>query len=247
MHLEGKTAFLTGSATGIGRAAACAFAKAGANVAIGDLNMDELSLTRDMVEKFGAKAIMFRCDVTDPASVKKAVQKAIDGFGGLDCALNNAGMFGEFGNILKMQEEQARRLMEVNYWGVFNCLRAQIPVMLDRGGGTIVNMASSLGLNPGPHSASYSAAKHAVVGLTGSVAKEYAAKGIRINSVCPAFIETPMTRPLIQQVKDRGSVKGPNALGRFGQAEEVAEAVLWLSSPASSFVIGVNLPVDGGR
>ena len=156
-------------------------------------------------------------------------------------------MFGSFGNILKTQEEQARRLMEVNYWGVFNCMRAQIPVMLDRGGGTIVNMASSLGLYPGPHSASYSAAKHAVVGLTGSVAKEYAGKGVRINSVCPAFIDTPMTRSLIEQAKDRGSAKGPNALGRFGQAEEIAEAVLWLSSPASSFVIGVNLPVDGGR
>lgn len=246
MQLAGKTAFLTGSATGIGRAVACAFAREGARLAITDVNLEELATTERLARDLGAEVAAFRCDVTDAASVEQAVQATLDRFGAMDCVNNNAGMYSEPANIMKVDESLARRLMEVNYWGVFNCLRAQIPVMLERGGGTIVNTASTLGLYSGPYSAAYSAAKHAVVGLTGSVAREYAAKGIRINSVCPGFIETPMTQPLIDQAGGADKLKVGNVIGRFGQPEDLAEAILWLSSPASRYVYAVNMPVDGG-
>ena len=246
MQLHGKTAFLTGAATGIGRAVACAFAREGARLAITDVNLDELAETERQARELGAEVLALRCDVTDAASVDAAVAATLDRFGALDCANNNAGMFGATANILKTEEATARRLMEVNYWGTFHCMRAQIPAMLERGGGTIVNTASTLALYPGPYSASYSAAKHAVLGLTGSVAKEYAAKGIRINSVCPGFIETPMTKPLIDQAGGIEKAKAGNAIARFGSAEDLAEAILWLSSPASRYVYGINMPVDGG-
>lgn len=245
MQLAGKTAFLTGAATGIGRAVARAFAREGARLVVTDVNAAELATTEALVREAGAEVLALACDVTDPASVAAAIAATLDRFGALDCVNNNAGMFGATANLLKTEEATARRLMEVNYWGTFHCLRAQIPVMLERGGGTIVNTASTLGLYPGPYSAAYSAAKHALVGLTGSVAREYAAKGIRINSVCPGFIETPMTQPLIEQAGGIDKAKPGNAIARFGSSEELAEAVLWLASPASRYVYAVNLPVDG--
>lgn len=247
MELKGKTAFVTGAARGIGQAIACAFARAGANVMIAtDRDQDGLAATEKMVRDIGGKVARITCDVTDATQVAAAVNATVEKFGSLDCAVNNAAFFPPPTELVKVDETLGRRVMEVAYWGTFHCMRAQLPVMLGQGSGTIVNIASGAGLVGFPNASTYCAAKHAVVGLTRSTALDYAPRGIRINAVCPGRIRTPPVERALATEQARAAAIALHPIGRLGESEEVANAAIWLSSPSSSFVVGVALPVDGG-
>jgi len=246
MDVSGKTAFITGGASGIGRATACAFARAGAKVMIVDLQEAGLKETANLVEELGGEVATITADVTDAASVKAAVAATVDRFGSLDCAHNNAGLFAPTAELAEFDEAIARRIMDVNYWGVFHCMRAQIPVMLRQAGGSIVNTASGAGLIGVAGMAAYCGSKHAVVGLTRASAVEYASRGIRINSVCPGVVETPMVDSLIGTNAGRVAMAALHPIGRFARPAEIADVVLWLSSSAASFVVGASISVDGG-
>ncbi|WP_197911931.1 SDR family NAD(P)-dependent oxidoreductase [Kineobactrum salinum] len=246
MDLEGKTAFITGAASGIGRATACAFARAGANVMMVDREKGGLEETADMVRKNGVAVGTVVADVTDRVQISEAVKATIEQFGTLDCAHNSAGFYPAPMDIVDVSEDIARRTLEVNYWATYYCMQAQIKVMLERGGGTIVNTSSVAGLVGAPNDAVYSASKHAVVGLTKSVALAYAARGVRINVVCPGVIETPMVEKIIGTDEGRSVVTAMHPIGRLGAPEEIANAVVWLSSPAASFVVATSFAVDGG-
>lgn len=246
MDFSGKTAFVTGAGSGIGRATARAFARAGASVMLVDLNAEGLRATADLIEADGGQIDLMTADVTDPAAVRAAVDATVERFGRLDCAHNNAGLFSDPMELIAFDEGIARRIMDVNYWGVFHGMRAQIEVMLRQGGGTIVNTASGAGLIGIAGMAAYCAAKHAVVGITKATAAEVASRGIRINAVCPGIVETPMVDNLIGTNEGRTTMITRYPIGRFGQPPEIAEVVLWLSSPAASFVVATAIPVDGG-
>jgi NAD(P)-dependent dehydrogenase (short-subunit alcohol dehydrogenase family) len=246
MDFSGKTAFVTGAASGIGRATARAFAQAGANVMIVDQRVEGLRATADLIEADGGVVDLVTADVTDPAAVKAAVDATVNRFGSLDCAHNNAGLFSDPMELVDFDDATARRIMDVNYWGVFHGMRAQIEVMLRQDGGTIVNTSSGAGLIGLAGMAAYCAAKHAVVGITRAAAAEVAARGIRINCVCPGIVETPMVDNLIGTNEGRTAMMALHPIGRFAQPAEIADVVLWLSSPASSFVVAAAIPVDGG-
>jgi NAD(P)-dependent dehydrogenase (short-subunit alcohol dehydrogenase family) len=246
MTLKGKTAFVTGAASGIGRESARAFARAGANVMAVDLEEEGLIETAALVRSAGGAVETAVVDVSDAGRVTAAIKATVERFGSLDCAHNNAGYFGSPGELVSFPETTARRMMDVNYWGAFYCMRAQIEIMLRQGGGTIVNTASGAGLVALPKFSPYCASKHALVGLTKSAAVEYAARGVRINCVCPGVVETKMVSDLLASDEARAALRALSPIGRFGQPAEIAEAVIWLSSPQSSFVVGATLPVDGG-
>jgi NAD(P)-dependent dehydrogenase (short-subunit alcohol dehydrogenase family) len=246
MELAGKTAFITGAARGIGQASACAFARAGANVMIADLEQSALAETEKMVRDIGVQVASMAVDVTSSARVTAAIKATVERFGRLDCALNNAGLYPPQADLVGVDEATARRVMEVNYWGVFYGMRAQIEAMLPQGGGTIVNIASGAGLFAFPLSSAYCASKHAVVGLTKSAAIDYASRGVRINCVCPGLIKTKMIDPLLENEAARAALTAATPIGRIGQPTEIADAVIWLSSTRSSFVVGDSIVVDGG-
>ncbi|WP_150126826.1 glucose 1-dehydrogenase [Sphingomonas panacis] len=246
MDIAGKVAFITGAGSGIGRASACAFARAGASVMIVDMNESGLMETAGLIEEIGGAVATMTVDVTDGSSVAAAVAATVERFGRLDCAHNNAGVGGTPAELAESDEASARQVMDVNFWGVFHGMRAQIAVMLRQGGGTIVNTASAAGLVGLPSLSVYSASKHAVVGLTKTAALEYATRGIRINSVCPGVIETPMSTPLFEVPGLHAAMAAVHPIGRFGLPTEIADAVLWLSSSASSFVVGASIAIDGG-
>lgn len=246
----GKVAIVTGAAAGIGRAAVLAFAKAGARVVAADVNEAGGEETVRLAGAAGGEARFVRTDVTRDEDVARMVQVARDAFGGLDYAFNNAGIEGQLAPTADYPEEAWLRVIDVNLTSVWRCMKHEIPAMLERGGGAIVNNASILGLVGFANAPAYTASKHGVVGLTKAAAQEYAPRGIRINAVCPGFIETPM-------VMERGVQAGVNRdvydqlvglhpLGRLGRPEEIAEAVVWLCSDGASFVTGFPLAVDGG-
>lgn len=245
MEFVGKTAFVTGAGSGIGRASAIAFAREGAKVMIVDLQQNGLDETAEEIRGFGGEVANLTLDVTDRDAVNNAIEATVECFGGLNCALNNAGISYPPINWETLPYPDARRIFEVNFWGVFHCMQAQVQYMLGAGGGTIVNTASGAGLVASPLASTYAASKHAVAGLTKSVGLEVAAKGIRINAICPGLVETGMTKPLWGTEVGNASVAA-HPIGRIAQPSEMADAVLWLSSPRSSFVLAVNLPVDGG-
>ena len=247
MNLNGKTAFITGAARGIGRATACALARAGANVMITtDRDLQGLSETESMIRELGGNVARMACDVTDAAQVVAAVKATVQQFGNLDCAVNNAAFFPPRADLTQLEERLARQAMEVDYWGVFHCMRAELEVMLPKGSGAIVNIASGAGLLGFPMSSAYCAAKHAVVGLTRSAALDYGARGIRINAICPGMVRTPPLEAFLANEHGRAIAAAMHPIGRVGEPEEIANAVVWLCSPASSFVIGACVPVDGG-
>jgi NAD(P)-dependent dehydrogenase (short-subunit alcohol dehydrogenase family) len=247
MDLKGKTAFVTGAGSGIGRASARAFARAGARVAAIDVNPDGLRHTVQLIEEGGGTALALIADVTDPHSVRGAVSETVRHFGGLDCAHNNAGIASLPTDFADYPIEDFKRIFEVNVFGVVHCMQAQIEVMLARGGGTIVNTASGAGLVAVPRFSAYGSSKHAVVGLTKCVALEYAARGIRINSVCPGFVVgTAQTDPLLSSREAVAATIALHPIGRLGDANEIANAVVWLSSDQASYCVGLNMPVDGG-
>ncbi|AXU21274.1 short chain dehydrogenase (plasmid) [Novosphingobium sp. THN1] len=242
--LEGKVALVTGAGGGIGRAAAEAFARSGASVMVSDVNEAGGAETVAMIEAAGGKAAFVRCDVSKADEVKAMIADTVEKFGGLDCAFNNAGI----NRITDDQYDDAiwERDIAINLSGVMRCMREEAAVMLERGGGAIVNTASINGLVGNGGQPAYTAAKHGVVGLARHGALRWAKAGIRVNAVCPGVIETPMTAPLVQNPEMKALIDGMTPMGRMGQASEIAEAVVWLCSPAASFVTGHAMVVDGG-
>ena len=243
----GRTALVTGAASGIGRATALAFAAAGARVVLADINADEGAALAAAIQAQGGEALFVRADVADAAQVEAMVAQAVARFGRLDCAFNNAGIEEEHHKLAESDEALYDRMMAINVKGVWLCMRRQIAQMLSQGGGAIVNTASVAGIVGAPRHAIYAASKHAVVGLTKSAAVEYGKKGIRINSVCPGVIRTPMLeRALARDPNWESSLVALHPIGRLGEAEDISAAVLWLCSDAAGFVSGHQLVVDGG-
>ncbi len=248
-EFEGKIALITGGSSGIGRATAIAFAKKGAKVVIGDRMEKEGQETVAMIKKNGSEAIFFKTDITQATEVKNLVNQTISTYNRLDYAFNNAGTEGILGPSIEESEENWNQVINTNLKGVWLSMKYQIPQMLKNGGGAIVNNASLFGLVGVPNGSIYCASKHGVIGLTKAVALEQATAGIRINSVCPGVIQTDMTDRVFGKDDDsEGKVQmaAAHPIGRIGQPEEVANAVVWLCSDAASFITGHSLTIDGG-
>ncbi len=246
MTLQGKVALVTGAASGIGKAIAECFVREGAAVVLTDLDTERGEATREAIRGGGGDAIFVRADVTNPADSEAAVQTAIEKFGRLDCACNNAGVGGEQNATADMSIDGWNRVIAINLSGVFYGMKYQIPAMMKNGGGSIVNIASILGQVAFAKASAYVAAKHGVVGLSKNAALEYATKNVRVNSVGPAFIHTPLIKSLEENRRVYDSLVALHPMGRLGQPEEVAELVVWLSSSKASFVTGAYYAVDGG-
>ncbi len=246
--LDGKVSIITGAASGIGRATSNIFAREGAKLVLADVNETGGVATLDMVKQAGADALFVQCDVSKWAEVEALVAKAVQTFGRLDCAFNNAGIEGEAGLTHNYTDQAWNQVIAINLTGVFFCVKAEITQFLKQaGGGAIVNTSSDAGLIGVPGAPAYVAAKHGVAGLTKAAALEYGKRGIRINAVCPGPIRTPMLGRLTEahpEVERRFIRSEP--LKRLGQPEEIGEAVAWLCSDRASYVTGLPMPVDGG-
>jgi len=242
---EDRVALVTGGSFGIGRATAIAFAQLGTRVVVADVVED--TATVDHIRSAGGEAIFVKCDVSNTAEVQHMVDVAIKSYGRLDFAFNNAGIEGEIGATHDCTEENWDRVVSVNLKGVWNCMKYELPHMLKRGEGAIVNNASMAGLVALAGSPAYVASKHGIIGLTKTAAVEYARHGIRINAVCPGSVKSPMFDRFTGKDKNTEKKFADMApIGRLGEPEQVAEAVIWLCSGSSTFVIGHALAVDGG-
>jgi len=245
--LSGKVLFITGASTGIGRATAFSFAKAKAHVAVVDVNTDAGSMTARMIKEQGGSAEFIRCDVSREPEVKSAIDQTVKAFGGIDYAFNNAGIEGEQCVTPACSTENWDKVIGINLTGVWYCMKYEIPEMLKRGGGSIVNCSSIAGLIGFPGIPAYTAAKHGVLGLTKTAALEYAKSNIRVNAVCPGVIQTPMIDRFVHgEAQALKVLSSGEPIGRVGQPDEIAQSVLWLCSDSSSFVTGHSLAVDGG-
>lgn len=246
---EGKVALVTGAGSGIGRASALAFAREGARVVVSDINHEGGAQTVRAIEALEGEACFVAADVSNEAQVEALVAGCLEAFGRLDFAHNNAGIAGPPTPIHDVEQNSFERVLSVNLIGVWLCLKHEARVMLRQGSGAIVNTASLAGLIGFPMHVAYSASKHAVVGITRTAALEYAQSGIRVNAVCPAFIQTPMVEGLTDEGGPRMSLERlarMQPMGRLGTAEEVAQSVVWLCSESASFITGIALPIDGG-
>jgi len=243
---EGNVVLITGAATGIGRAAALAFAKRGAVVSIGDVD-DRSEETVERIRELGGTAAYFRTDVSDRSQAAALVERTVQRFGRLDHAFNNAGILPPSKPFVDMDENDFDRTIAVDLKGVFLTMKYEIEAMLAQGGGTIVNTASIAGLIADPFMAPYVAAKHGVVGLTKAAGIEYAAQGIRVNAVAPGLTETPMIAGWLSDPDVRKVVLGNVPAGRIAKPEDIAETVVFLSSPAAGFAVGQTFTLDGGQ
>ena len=248
ISFENKVALITGAASGLGLATAKAFAESGASVALADWNEAAVRSAAEELTAQGHKALAIHCDVADDAQVEAMVEQTVATFGRLDAAYNNAGVQNIVAETADATREDYDRVMAINLRGVWSCMKFELRQMRKQGSGAIVNCSSLGGLVGGAGRGTYHAAKHGVLGLTKSAALEYAARGIRINAVCPGLIQTPMSDQMVagghadalrEMMKDI-------PIGRVGRAEEIADAVLWLCSSAASLVVGHALAVDGG-
>ena len=242
---KNKVVLVTGGSFGIGRATAITFAKKGAKVVIADWKENEE--TMNIIENISSDAIFVKCDVSKSDDVKALIEKTIDTFGRLDFAFNNAGIEGTSAPTQDCTEENWDKTISVNLKGIWLCMKYEIPQILKTGKGVIVNCASVAGLVGFQGLPAYVASKHGVIGLTKTAALEYAKLGIRVNVVCPGVIQTPMIDRLTGKKKEAiEQFTGLEPIGRFGNPEEIADAVLWLCSDEASFVTGLAMPVDGG-
>lgn len=243
-----KVALVTGAGSGLGLATAKAFAAAGAGVVLADWDEQAAQSAAAELDAGGFKALAVHCDVSDDAQVEAMVERTVATFGRLDAAYNNAGIQNVLADAADAPRDDYDRVMGVNLRGVWSCMKFELRQMRKQGSGAIVNCSSIGGLVGGAQRGTYHAAKHGVLGLTKSAALEYAAGGIRINAVCPGLISTPMG----ERMRAEGQGEALEALlnmvpaGREGRPEEIADAVLWLCSEASSYVVGQSLAVDGG-
>lgn len=243
---EEKVIIVTGGTSGIGRAIAIAFAEEGGTVVVAGRRESEGAESVALVEKAGGKGLFVRADVTSEDDVAGLVKKTVSEFGKVDIAVNNAGVFLENGPITGVTSDVLDRTLAINVRGVALGMKHEIPAMLESGGGSIVNIASSLGVRPIVTAPIYNASKFAVIGLTKSVALEVAKQGIRVNAVCPAVIETDINAAARADEQSNAFLLSIHPIGRVGRAEEVAAAVLYLCSPLAGFVTGIALGVDGG-
>ncbi|MBI5188310.1 MAG: 3-oxoacyl-[acyl-carrier-protein] reductase, partial [Nitrospirae bacterium] len=243
MDFNGQVAIVTGGARGIGKAIAEGFAKKGVNLAIADVNIEAAKETAAELTQHGVKTIALKLDVSNSGEVKKAFEEVLNEFGRIDILINNAGITRD-GLILRMKEEDWDAVIDINLKGVFLCSREAVKTMSKQRYGRIVNITSVAAFMGNPGQANYSASKAGMVGLTKTIAKEYASRGITVNAVAPGFIKTAMTDALSENVKQEMMNMIPT--GRFGAVEDVANAVLFLSSPDSGYITGQVIHVNGG-
>jgi NAD(P)-dependent dehydrogenase (short-subunit alcohol dehydrogenase family) len=242
--LENKIAIITGAGSGIGKATALLFSKEGARVVVSDISEENGKSAVEEIKKNGGEAFYVKADSSKPEDNEALVKQAVEKYGALDIAVNNAGIGGPLGATAEYPIDGWKKVIDINLSGVFYGLRYQIPAMLQKGG-SIVNIASILGAAGTKFSPAYVAAKHGVVGLTKAAALEYADKNIRINSVGPGYIKTPLVMNSLDKAA-LDALVSLHPIGRLGEGEEIAELILWLASPKASFVTGAYYPADGG-
>jgi NAD(P)-dependent dehydrogenase (short-subunit alcohol dehydrogenase family) len=251
--LDGKTAIITGAGSGIGRASAQRFAREGANVVVADVVEDTGRETVDLIEDAGGDATFVEVDVTDLDAVETMVDTAVETYGGLDFAHNNAGILTGFARVTDIEEEHWNRLFDINLKGIWACLKAELPVIEEQGGGAIVNTASEAGLVGMGGLANYSASKHGVVGLTKTVALEYATRGVRVNAIAPGPTDTNIQSHLQGGSGDPASFEFDTSamvdvpMDRNATPDEMAGVVAFLCSSDAAYITGHTLPVDGGQ
>ena len=247
-NLNGKVAFVTGAASGIGRATALAFTSEGANVVVADIDQRRNQDTVRMIEDLGGQAHAVNCDVTRGEDVQSALTQTVQRFGRLNYAFNNAGAEQQPKPTAEITEEEWDRIITINLRSVFLCLKYEIPLMLQHGGGAIVNASSGAGIKVFGRGAAYAAAKHGVVGLTKDAALDYASSNIRINAICPGIIDTEMMDRFTGGApEERDRVIAQEPIGRMGRPDEIAATVVWLCSDAASFITGHAMVADGGQ
>ena len=249
MRYKDKIVLITGSGSGIGKAAALAFAKEGANLIVSDINNKNGLNTVSEITNNKGKATFFKADVSNYQMVTDLMNFIVEKFGRLDVAINNAGVGGDFAKITDLTVKSWDKTMSVNSTGVFYCIKNQIPIMLKQGGGVILNTSSIAGIRGLPNATAYSASKHAVIGITKTVAMEYAKNNIRVNAICPVFTVTPMFDPEAMDKLKSGiseKLKANVPMKRFANVMEQVSTMLWLCSNEASFITGQAISVDGG-
>jgi NAD(P)-dependent dehydrogenase (short-subunit alcohol dehydrogenase family) len=245
-QFEGKVALVTGAGAGIGRATAALFSAQGASVVVADISADGGEETVRMIKESGGNAIFSQTDVTQPDEVEALIKKAVEKYGRLDCAHNNAGSPGRSTGLVDCTVEEWDAVMNLNLKGTFLCMKYEIPQMLKQGAGAIVNTSSTMGLVAHGKAPAYATSKHGIIGMTRSAALEYVQDNIRINAICPGNTDTSIFDQLKENMPEayQGLVAA-TPIGRFAQPEEIANAVIWLCSDAASYCSGHAMVVDG--